>query len=262
MSIILAFIGGIIGSFTGTTVSFVIYGLVGIWAHFMPSPFFDPILQIMLVPCVCFGGGMASYALIPDLVLDLLKNREWKKAFLKIFAGGVFGVIWYGFLCFFNALPIGKDAGALVVVTSGILTRLLLARNHLYSGFSKRELREQLRLSLRFRYVLVSLVLCLMALAIVQWSGNVSLPFYIAAVSLLLIFTRCPYVLCHHTVLVASYAYSVGLPLLGCVLFGLLAMLICQIMIPLVNMPQSGRPSHIDGPAIAIGSLSLIILNL
>ena len=40
MSIILAFIGGIIGSFTGTTVSFVIYCLVGIWAHVHAITFF------------------------------------------------------------------------------------------------------------------------------------------------------------------------------------------------------------------------------
>lgn len=262
MSILLAFIGGIIGSFTGTTVSFVIYGTVGILAYFLPLSIFNPLLGIVLVPCVCFGGGVASYALIPELIFDLLKEKQWIRAFQKILVGGIFGVVWYELLCIFNSFPIGKDAGALVVIFSGIFVRLCLARNHIYSGFTKRELREQLRLSLRLRYVLISIVLCLLAIGIVALTGNVSMPFYIAAASLVLIFTRCPYLLCHHTVLIASYAYSVGLPIIICILFGLTAMLICQFVLPLVNMPQKGRASHIDAPAVAIGSLSLLILNL
>ena len=262
MSVLLAFIGGIIGSFTGTTVSFVIYGVVGILAHFFPLAIFDPLLAIILVPCVCFGGGVASYALIPELVFDLLKEKKWVRALKKMLVGGVFGVIWYELLCLFNTLPFGKDAGALVVIVSGIFVRLFVARNHIYSGFTKRELREQLRFSLRLRYVFISIVLCLIAIGIVALTENVSMPFYIAAASLVLIFTRFPYLLCHHTVLIASYAYSVELPIVVCILFGLLAMFICQTVLPLVNMPQKGRASHIDAPAIAIGSLSLLILNL
>ncbi|MBO6047656.1 MAG: hypothetical protein J6P61_07950 [Erysipelotrichaceae bacterium] len=266
--ICLAFLAGCMGTLLGGTFSFITYGVLGalgVAASFsgVDMTWYNTVaMGVFFVPAVMFNAAVLATpvaALRYDIKgHEIVKSLALTHDFLIVLVGGIGGVIGYTCLTLIGKLGINCDQGALTIVITGIIYRLIFNRGQKYS-------RDGLRLVKRgglpfWGYeIVLGVVIAAVAAYFVEITGNVSIGFYMSAIVLLLQFID-PYVPCTHQIsMVAGYAMGATHSFAIAIVFGVIAELINTIFGLVLN---NDNGTHIDPPAVAIATCSLIIFAL
>lgn len=265
---VLAFLAGVLGCCLGGTQTFVCTGfvglivsictLLGIETHFLN----DVILNVLFLPCIIFNGAAiaTAYAALHHDIRGVHTNRSllFTKDYKVFLCGGIFGLLGYILFSLFSRTGLLIDIGALVVVTVGILGRILFNQEQWINkkGFTP---SPQATFHLLAFQVIFSIIISLLTIAIVQATGLVAIGFYISAFSLIFTFKYPQFPATHHITMVVGYAIiqtgNIGLSLL----FGVFSHLLFTIFGIVFNVDCG---THIDPPAVAIGTFSFIIMTL
>ena len=264
---ILAFIGGGLGTIIGGTQTFIITGLVGILAALMTVSgvsvewFNNTVLNLIFLPCVIFNGAVLAtgYA---SLKYDI-KGYETGRSlaftadpivFLMGCSGGFIGYVIY-----ILALEAGlkADQGALSVILLGILTRLLFNHSQYYNPKGIRFLKENNSKYWLFLIFFSSTVSYLTAYC-TEITKFYTIGFSISALSLIFVYVEPSFPATHHITLVSGYAMMCTHNMLIAVLFGILSQIITDNFGRIFNIDCG---THIDPPAVAIFCCSLILFT-
>jgi len=269
LMLILSFFAGVLGTFIGGTQTFICTGFIGIVVAVVQAcggniSFLEPyVLNGLFLPCIIFNGSVVATALAA-YYSDKIRGFETGRslAFIQdmriLLAGGLAGVA--GYLIYAVALyydfPI--DQGALSVVIIGVLARLVLNQEQFMNKSSLLFLKTR---SINYwgYQLLFALAISFCMGVIVKYTGLYTIGFSISAFSLIFALVDDGFPATHHITLIAGYAYwqtqNMGL----CLIFGLLAHLIGLLFSYVFNLDCG---THVDPPAIAIGSLSFVIFTL
>ena len=262
--LILSFFAGMLGAAVGGTQSFVLTGLAGIIVHVLSLngiiiPFLtDIILNIILLPCICFNGAAVATAYAAknhdirgiDTNRSLLFTKDYK-VFMSAGIGGVIGYLLFALFTYFN-LPL--DIGGLVVALVGFGVRALFSGkwiNKEQFAPSKKALVNMFSFQVVF-----AIVIGLITALLVELTGITGIGFSLSAASLYFTFKYPSFPATHQMTMVAGYAYAQTGNLLITVLFTIAAQLIFTVFGMKCN---TDCDTHIDPPAIAIALLSFII---
>lgn len=271
VSVIGAFAGGCIGALVGGNPAFVIAGIVGVTFLSMGNVPAAAVLQqtveyTLFTPCICFAGGVAALAFAANKRkydingLNLNKALGFTKDPMTVLVGGIFGL--FGFLCLnlavYFKLPL--DAGALTVMLSGFIVRLLFGNRTIVNPkLSENLLFHKEGISHWAFKILVGLVVATIAAYAVHLTGIATTGFYISALSLIFFLRDGDFPVTHHVTLIAGYATLRSGNVLTGVLFGVLACIVFELYQNIIN---SNVDSHIDAPASTIATLSLVIFTV
>lgn len=265
---ILAFFAGVIGTFLGGTQTFICTGLIGLIVSGLTllgydvSFLNDVILNVLFLPCVIFNG--ASVATAYAAKNHDIRGVNTDKSLLftmdhKVFlCGGLFGLIGYLLFCLFSCFNIPMDIGALVVVIVGIIGRLLFNQEQWINkkGFTP---SKNAMIHLLTFQLLLSTGVSLITIFLVQLTGIVSIGFYVSAFSLIFAFQYPRFPATHHISMVVGYAFMQTGDILISILFGIISHLLFTVFGIIFNVDCG---THIDPPAVSIGTMSLMIMTL
>lgn len=266
---ILAFLAGVLGTILGGTQTFVCTGLIGIIVsilsllHIHIPLLSDVILNIIFLPCIIFNGAGAAtaYAALHHPIkgtqtdTSLLFTKDYK-VFL---CGGLFGLLGYLLFSLFSAFQLPMDIGALVVVIVGVIGRLLFNKSGQYMNKKGFTPTRQATINLFTFQIIFAIIISLLTIGIVNITQMTAIGFYISAFSLIIALKYPRFPATHHISMVVGYAFMQTGNILLSVIFGIIAHLIMTIFGITFNVDCG---THIDPPAVAIGSLSLIIFTL
>ena len=277
----LAALAGMCGALVGGNGVFVMYGIAGLAYTMLQAcgvvlPVFeDGVLNCFLLPCVIFNGacaaaGYAGYRgrMSGQDINHSLASLGSTTVLLVAAVGAVFG---YVVVTLLNAIGFPADTGAVTVVAGGIVVRALFGRSKsggMGAALNERETRSvgQILRDLGgagvsfWTFQAVEGLVCAGAgTACAYATGNTMLGFYVTAALILLLMMNMGFPACHHTVLVAAYALAETGNCALAVAFGLIAHLLGLVVQACIN---TGRATHLDPPAVAIASLSLVLFTL
>ncbi|WP_312693293.1 hypothetical protein [Caproiciproducens sp.] len=271
VSIIGAFLGGCVGALVGGNPAFVIAGIVGVIFLSMGNVPAALVLQktvewTLFTPCICFAGAVAALAFAAnkrkyDVVgTNLNKALGFTQDPLTVLVGGIFGL--FGFMCLstFVYLKLPLDAGALTVMLSGFIVRLLFGHHKIVNPKLNEVSLYHKGCAVQWTYkILVGLVVAAAAAYAVHLTGIATTGFYISALSLIFFLRDGDFPVTHHVTLIAGYAtVRSGSVLIG-ILFGVLACIVFELYQNTIN---TNVDSHIDAPASTIATLSLVIFSI
>lgn len=267
--LILAFFAGILGTFIGGTQTFICTGFIGIVVAIVQASggdisFLEPyILNGLFLPCIIFNGSVVATA-VASHYNEKIRGFETGRsmAFIQdmriLLAGelaGVAGYLIYAVALYYD-FPI--DQGALSVVIIGVLARLVLNQEQFMNKSSLLFLKTR-SINYWSYQLLFALAISFCMGVIVRYTGLYTIGFSISAFSLIFALIDGSFPAIHHITLVAGYAYWQTQSMVLCLIFGLLAHLIGLLFSYVFNL-ECG--THVDPPAVAIGSLSLVIFTL
>lgn len=268
MMIILSFFAGVLGTFLGGTQTFICTGLIGLIVSFFSLAGYDVqflndiILNVLFLPCIIFNGaGVATaYAAKNHDIRGVNTDRSllFTKDYKVFLCGGIFGVVGYLLFTIFTSLNLPLDIGALVVVLVGIIGRLLFNQEQWINKKAFTPSRNAMVNLLTFQFIL-SIGVSLITILLVDLTNIVSIGFYISAFSLIFVFKYPQFPATHHISMVVGYAYVQTGDIFISLLFGVMSHLIFTVFGLFFNVDCG---THIDPPAVAIGTLSLIIFIL
>lgn len=266
--LLITFLGGVIGVLAGTTFSFIIYGLSNLIAlslgHHLGIDSYQPmIVNILLVPCVCFAGSVAG-----DAYKKSIKEYTSSSPVMYIKCGlisGAFGIFGYILYLGIHQLKLPLDAGALSIVISAIIVRKWITRQSAisldYTESFPRDLLKNWEIKL-----LLPALLSAVIFFIVRNTGYVTLCFFISAASLVMLKANPKFPITHHISLVVGYAASAHLGFFPCIFLGLLSNIAFEWFNMIMNKRKKEERlltiSHFDSPAVTIALFSLIIYLL
>lgn len=266
---LLAFLAGALGTILGGTQTFVCTGFVGIIVsilsllHINIPLLSDTILNVIFLPCIIFNGaGVATaYAALHHPIKGTQTNKSllFTKDYKVSLCGGIFGLLGYLLFSLFSAMNLPMDIGALVVVIVGVIGRLLFNQSGHFinkNGFTP---TRQATINLLTFQIAFAFIISLLTIWIVDITQITAIGFYISAFSLILALKYPRFPATHHITMVVGYAFMQTGNILISVIFGIIAHLIMTIFGITFNVDCG---THIDPPAVAIGSLSLIIFTL
>lgn len=271
IGILLAFFAGVLGSILGGTPVFICTGFVGlIWSIMtllgfqgMPVEIVDSILlNLIFVPCISFNGAVIATAYASRHHNIRGVNTERSLLFTKdirvFLCGGITGIIGYLLLQGFTKLNIPMDIGALVVVLVSVIGRILFNQEQWINkkGFVP---SQRAMMNLLVFQVILSLIIALLSCLFVDLTKITAFGFYISAALLIfsLIYPQFPAT--HHISMIAAYMFVQTGNICLSVIFGILSQLLFTIFGIYFNVDCG---THIDPPAFAIATLSLIIFTL
>lgn len=265
---ILAFIAGVLGTFLGGTQTFVCTGFVGLIVSFLTilgyevSFLNDVVLNVLFLPCVIFNGaGVATaYAAKNYDIRGVNTDRSllFTKDYKVFLCGGVFGLLGYLLFSLFTYLNAPLDIGALVVVIVGVIGRLLFNQEQWINKKAFAPSKNAMINLLSFQLIL-SLGVSFITILLVKLTNITAIGFYVSAFSLIFAFKYPQFPATHHISMVVGYAFMQTGDILISVLLGILSHLLFTIFGMTFNVDCG---THIDPPAVAIGTFSLIIFTL
>lgn len=267
--ILAAFGGGAFAAAIGALPAFILVGIVGLTGLTVST---GPINMVdgvafgaFLGPHISFAAGVGAAAFAhkigelesgADLVTPLNKFSNP----LILLVGGAFGVIGcvLNYL-FLEIIHVPADTGALTVLTSGVIARLVFGKSGLL-GDTKVKERKYFPNSKEIIYlIMLGLGAGLVSSYYAVTTGIAVLGFFISATTL--IFAQMGYAVpvTHHITLMAGLAgVTSGNIYIGAA-FGIIAAIVGDIVCKTLN---SHTDSHIDPPATTNFLLSLIITLL
>ena len=262
--LVLSFFAGMLGAAVGGTQSFVLTGLAGILVHVLSLngiviPFLtDIVLNIILLPCICFNGAAVATAYAAknhdikgiDTNRSLLFTKDYK-VFLSAGIGGVIGYLLFALFTYFN-LPL--DIGGLVVALVGFGVRAIFSGKWVNK---EKFAPSKTALINMFTFQVVFAILIAFATSfLVKATGITGIGFSLSAASLYFTFKYPTFPATHQMTMVAGYAFAETGNIFITVLFTIAAQLIFTVFGMKCN---TDCDTHIDPPAIAIALLSFII---
>lgn len=268
LMMILAFMTGILGTFLGGTQTFVCTGLIGLVVSvctllgYEVSFLNDVVLNVLFLPCIIFNGaGVATaYAAKNHDIRGVNTDRSllFTKDYKVFLCGGIFGLLGYLLFTFFTYLNAPLDIGALVVVSVGIIGRLLFNQEQWINKKAFTPSKNAMINLLSFQLIL-SIGVSFITILLVQLTGITAIGFYVSAFSLIFAFKYPQFPATHHISMVVGYAFVQTGNIMISLIFGVLAHLLFTIFGITFNVDCG---THIDPPAVAIGTFSLIIMTL
>ena len=262
------FLAGVLGTLLGGTQTFICTGAIGLIVSALSLlgyhvPFLnDVILNVLFLPCVIFNGaGVASaYAAKYHDIRGVNTDRSllFTKDYRVFLCGGIFGLAGYLLFVLFSSLNVPLDIGALVVVIVGVVGRLLFNQEQWINKKAFTPSRNAMINLLSFQLVL-SIGVSLLTILCVKLTGITAIGFYISAFSLIFVFKYPQFPATHHISMVVGYAFVQTGDILLSVIFGVLAHLVFTVFGMVFNVDCG---THIDPPAVAIGTFSLIIFTI
>ncbi len=261
--ILLTLLAGACGALIGGTQTFIITGFLGVLLHVIEFAgvdvtfYLNYVLNLFFMPCVIFNGACVAtaYAANHYDIKGYHTNRSltFTNDIKVVLMGSLGGLLGYGLYTIANMIPV--DAGAVSVLTVGILCRFLLFKgerinkdrlNHLKT-FPIKEISFQIVIG-----IIISLAMSYFALE----TKLCTIGFSISALTLIFGLSDPHFPATHHTTLVAGYAVmQTGNILMG-VIFGLISHMINYVFCEVFNTDCG---THIDGPAIAIAICSFVL---
>lgn len=274
VGIIGALLGGCIGALVGGNTAFVIAGISGVSYLLLGAMGSTPASLIiqktveytLFTPCICFSGGVAAVAYAANKRkydvggTNLNKALGFTKDSSVLMVGGIFGL--FGFMCLnlFSYLKLPLDAGALTVLLSAVIVRLLFGNKTIVNPKLKEvSLFKKGCAAEWFFKILIGLVFAAAASYAVHLSGTATTGFYISALSLLFFLRDSDSPVTHHVTLIAGYATIRSGSIAYGILFGVLACIVFELYQNTIN---TNVDSHIDAPASTIATLSLVIFSI
>ena len=242
-SIILAFFAGILGTLIGGTQTFICTGFVGLLIFLLEhvgvnTTFLNEALSNNLfLPCIIFNAaGLATaYAGTKHEIRGVETSRSL--AFTNdpkvLLVGAIGGVLGYLIFAFENYFSFPVDTGAVSVILVGVLGRILFNQEDTYNEKNLDFLEKASPSFWGFQFLIGLAVSTVMA--------------YFAKETGL------------YTTLVVGYAMAQTGNILIAVIFGIIAHFIGLIFGMVLNTDCG---THIDPPAVAIATCSLIIFTL
>lgn len=266
--LVISFFAGILGTFIGGTQTFICTGFIGIVVAILQACGSDTsfietyILNGLFLPCIIFNGAVLATAYAAkhyDIYgYETGRSLAFTQDYKVLLAGGCAGVLGYLIYAFAVYFDFPMDQGALSVVLVGIIVRLFLNQQQNINHQSIRFLK-QCSISYWLYQLLFAIAISLCMGIVAKETGLYTIGFSVSAFSLIFALMDSAFPATHHITLVAGYAFMQTQSLWICVLFGVLAHLIGHIFSYVFNL-ECG--THIDPPAVAIGSLSLVLFTL
>ncbi len=266
---VLAFFSGALGSMIGGTASFVMTGFIGILSVVLAASgvnvtlFNDQFLNLVFMPCVCFNGACAAMAYSANVKhygnngADGNRSMYFTQDPTVLLVGGIFGVIGYSIYTLLTYLGFPADQGAVSVMTVGFIVRFLFGTHKWKNRNANIIFRKEVRKLWPFQICFAAVVAYVVAY-FVDLTGLTSIGFSVSALSLIFAFSHPDFPATHHISMVAGYAVMQTGNIFIAVLFGILAQLIFILFTQYFN---TDLDTHIDGPAVAIATCSLIIFT-
>ncbi|MBR0598609.1 hypothetical protein [Sinanaerobacter chloroacetimidivorans] len=262
--ILASFGGGVFAAALGVIGSFSLCGaliLVGIAAAVTTGD--NNILNLIAFgpyfgPHISYAGAVAAaaYAGRKQLIdgANILVPLNKLKRFDVLLIGGLFGVL--GYLC--NELlavsGIQIDTIAFTVVISNVLVRLVFGKSG-FLGRTPKEIKINPGVQTLLFSSLLGFSLGLVSSFATQLTGFVPIGYGISALSLLMLF-HDEFPVTHHVAICAAYAAKATGSLIIGGIFGILALLLGNLVGSLFN---KNSDTFIDPPALTIAVLSPII---
>lgn len=281
VDLLLAFAGGIFASVIGGTISFLLTGFLALIAIAIilgggGEAFMDEIVfGAFFGPHIAFAGAAAAAA-VAGRFKERYETQKENEVYSQntnhqvvyvdgndvntpIFAtknatallvGGLFGVFGYIFNHFLVTLQVPIDTVATTVVVSGILARLIVARD---SIFKKQKVDNHLAFDLVWGTAYAGLT----AFA-VQLTGINTIGWAISAFTLIFLFTTASnFPVSHHISMVAGHAMIAYQNIWIASLFGMGAVVLGHYTNQYTN---TNMKSHLDMPAVVIAIGSMLTL--
>lgn len=177
-----------------------------------------------------------------------------------VLVGGIFGMMGYMLdYLFAVAWTIPVDHIALTVVSFGIIVRLLFGNTGI-PGFLCTDLNKNQFKGKDFLFHAIWGFGLAGVIGYVSLLTEInSIGFALSAFSLIFLYFGLKFPVSHHITMVAGYAALTFGSVWAGALFGLLAVLLGELIIRIINTQTE---THIDMPAIVIASLSILILGV
>lgn len=267
-SIILAFFAGILGTLIGGTQTFICTGFVGLLIFLLEhvgvnTTFLNEALSNNLfLPCIIFNAaGLATaYAGTKHEIRGVETSRSL--AFTNdpkvLLVGAIGGVLGYLIFAFENYFSFPVDTGAVSVILVGVLGRILFNQEDTYNEKNLDFLEKASPSFWGFQFLIGLAVSTVMAY-FAKETGLYTIGFSISALTLIFALSDPAFPATHHTTLVVGYAMAQTGNILIAVIFGIIAHFIGLIFGMVLNTDCG---THIDPPAVAIATCSLIIFTL
>lgn len=268
LSIILAFFAGILGALIGGTQTFICTGFVGLLIFLLEhvgvdTTFLNEALSNNLfLPCIIFNAaGLATaYAGTKHNIRGVETSRSL--AFTNdpkvLLVGALGGVLGYLIFAFENHFSFPVDTGAVSVILVGVLGRILFNQEDTYNKKNLDFLEKASPSFWGFQFLIGLAVSTVMAY-FAKETGLYTIGFSISALTLIFALSDPAFPATHHTTLVVGYAMAQTGNILIAVIFGIIAHFIGLIFGMVFNTDCG---THIDPPAVAIATCSLIIFTL
>lgn len=267
--IVLAMLAGGCGALVGGTQAFIMVGFVGIISYVLAvlgadvTFYNDMLLNHFFLPAIMFNGaGFATaYAGTKHDIRGFQTARPlgFTKDPMVLVMGMLGGLMGYGIFYLANLVGLPADTGACSVIIIGVLGRLLFNKEQNINKenlahFKKNGYSDQL-----LYQILLAVLIAGGMSYFAKETGLYTIGFSISAISLIFSLIDGNFPCTHQTTLVAGYAIQqTGSIALG-VLFGVIASLINFYFGEIFNT-ECG--THIDPPAVAIFTCSLILFTL
>nr|WP_318037687.1 hypothetical protein [uncultured Faecalibacillus sp.] len=267
-SIILAFFAGILGTLIGGTQTFICTGFVGLLIFLLEhvgvnTTFLNEALSNNLfLPCIIFNAaGLATaYAGTKHNIRGVETSRSL--AFTNdpkvLLVGAIGGVLGYLIFAFENYFSFPVDTGAVSVILVGVLGRSLFNRENTYNQ-KNLDFLETAPNSFWLFQLLIGIAVSTVMAYFAKETGLYTIGFSISALTLIFALSDPAFPATHHTTLVVGYAMAQTGNILIAVIFGIIAHFIGLIFGMVLNTDCG---THIDPPAVAIATCSLIIFTL
>ena len=269
--IILSFVAGVLGTFMGATQTFIgtgFFGLVLVILTLMgiqgaPIDFLNNIvLNDFFAPCVIFNGAVVATAYAAkhhdirgvDTNRSLLFTKDWK-VFLS---GGIGATLGYLIFCLLNYLEVPADTGALTIIVINSVTRLLFNKDQ---WINKKPMTPSLFATMNLLLFQCILALCvsIITIAAIRITNIMSITFYISAFSLIFSLKNPSFPVTHHISMITAYMFVQSGDVLLSIIFGIFAHMCFTLFVKYFNIDCG---THIDPPAVVIGTLSFIIFTV
>ena len=216
----------------------------------------------LFLPCIIFNAaGLATaYAGTKHNIRGVETSRSL--AFTNdpkvLLVGALGGVLGYLIFAFENYFSFPVDTGAVSVILVGVLGRILFNQEDTYNKKNLDFLEKASPSFWGFQFLIGLAVSTVMAY-FAKETGLYTIGFSISALTLIFALSDPAFPATHHTTLVVGYAMAQTGNILIAVIFGIIAHFIGLIFGMVFN---TNCGTHIDPPAVAIASCSLIIFTL
>ncbi len=263
--LVLAAGAGALGTLIGGMEAFILYGFVLIVQTVLASAghdmtFYNTYLaNLMFVPCIMFNGAVPATAFASKRYDIRAWDTDRSLAFTHdpavLLVGALTGAFGYLGLTYLSAKNFPGDAGACMVVTVGVISRLIWHNRRWYNRDAVRVLSDPKRWV--WNLSLAALGAAVTAFFAVKTGINTVGFMMSAALLILQLFPRTDtFPTTHQITMAAGYAaVFTGNIWIG-VLFGVLAQVIFMVFGGFFNM---GNGALIDPPAVAILTCSLLV---
>lgn len=269
LSIFLAFLGGIFGATIGAIPAIGLCGffvLIGstILAINGDDTFLNQVaFGYFFGPHIAFSGAVAATAYLGSKNIANFKGTDIdcspyiSQNSIMLFVGGIFGLIGYLSAYFITELlHIPVDGGAIGIVVTSVITRLIFGQGKLLSGKDDNNNLPTVNIN----EFIFGFIWTIAFSAIVAWMTQItSIPFFgfgIGAFIFLFSAVGAHLPPAHHIGISSALAMMTFNSFFIAILFGIAAFLLFELIAKYLN---TNVKTHIDPPAYAIAVITLLL---